>query len=233
MSRFFTKLILSVFVIIGIARVSFAQEDANMPHPLTKSGSAAFLFNLAGIGTFGLGTEPIGTATQMVTQNGVTFTANNQTIGGLGLKYYIADDMALKVLLAFGTTSNGDTATRAFSTSQFGIAAIFEYHMRPLYSTSPYIGGGVRFGTASQTAASGTTSEVKASGTVLNIGIVAGFDWFFTKGIAIGAEYGLGFTTWSSSTTLPSPLKSPDFSSASSIGIGLNGGGSVHALVYF
>src|SRR5579872_2134907 len=232
MSRFFSKFIVSAFVVLGIATASYAQDEANMARPLTKSGSAAFMFNLGGIGTFGLSAEAIATAIipNVLSPTGSPFST---PVVGAGMKYFIGDDMAVKVLLAFGSTSNGDTATKKNTTMQFGIGAIYEYHFRPLYSTSPYIGGGIRFGTASQTFASGTSSEVKASGTTFGIGVVAGFDWFFTKGLALGAEYGLGFSSASGSITVPSPGIAPTVPTSTAIGIGLNGSGSLHALVYF
>jgi hypothetical protein len=226
MSRFFTKFLVSLVVVFGFAAASYAQDEANMARPLTKSGSAAFMFNLGGIGTFNLAAEPIGTAT-------LPSAATGTPVVGAGMKYFISDDMALKILLAFGTTSNGKDTTAKFTTMQFGIAAIYEYHFRPLYSTSPYIGGGIRFGTASQTSAGGTNSESKTSGTVLNIGVVAGFDWFFTKGLALGAEYALGFTSSSGSVTVPSPGTAPTIPTSTAIGLGVNGSGSLHALVYF
>ena len=223
MSRSFSTFVLSLLIVIGFVSTSFAQDE-NMPRPITKSGSAAFIFNLSGIGSFGLAAQPIGS---------VTVGTTNPTIVGAGMKYFFADDMALKVSLAFGSASNGKDTTAKSSTMQFGIGAILEYHFKQLYSTSPYIGGGINFGTASATLAGGTTSETKYSGTLINIGVVAGFDWFFTKGLALGAEYGLGFTTNSTSVTLPAGATSPTQPSPSGIGLGLSGNGSLHAVVYF
>jgi hypothetical protein len=65
---------------------------------------------------------------------------------------------------------------------------------------------------------------------------VAGFDWFFTRGMAIGAEWGLGFTTSSSSTesggtSVDGP--SPNSIALGMVGSGISGSGSVHAVVYF
>jgi len=225
MSRSFLKFTLSVFVVAAIATVSYAQDETNMARPLTKSGSAAFVFNLGGIGAFGLASQPISQ-----TQNNL-FT--NAPIAGAGMKYFIADDLALKVLLAFGTTSNGDTSSVThLTTTTFGIGAGVEYHMRPLYSTSPYIGAGIKFATSSQTTGTNSSTQIKTSGSEFNIGVFAGFDWFFTKGLALGAEYGLGFTSNSSSSstggkddgTKPSP---------SAIVLGLVGSGSLHLIVYF
>ena len=82
MSRFLMKFTLSVFVVIGIATASYAQDEANMARPLTKSGSAAFMFNLGGLGAFGLGAEAIGTVNVVVpTGPTTTFTFNQPVVG--------------------------------------------------------------------------------------------------------------------------------------------------------
>jgi opacity protein-like surface antigen len=221
MSRSFSKFILSLVLVLGITSVSHAQEDANMPRPLTKSGSAAFVFDIAGLGAFGLTPQPIGT---------VSAGSVSQTVAGAGMKYFIADDMAIKVLLAFGTASNGDTAANKQTTTQFGIAANLEYHFKPVYSTSPYVGGGIAFASASQS--QGETDPSKISASLFGIGVFAGFDWFFTRGIAIGAEYGLGFATKSASSSTAGK-DNPAPPSSSAITLGLTASGNLHAVVYF
>lgn len=227
MSRTFMKLFAAALLLSTITLSAHAQEDAPI-RPLTKSGSAAFIFNIAGLGAFGPTAQVIGTVS-----NGT----NSQPVAGLGMKYYFADDMAGKVLLAFGTTDNGGKDAALVTSSQLGIGAIFEYHLRDFYSTSPYLGGGVMFATGSTTTGT-STNEVKNKGSQLTVMAVAGFDWFFTKGIAIGLEWGLGYTSNSSSTTVAG--NSTDGLSPNSIGIGftgtsagISGSGGVHAIVYF
>src|SRR2546423_14731572 len=102
MSRSIVKFIVCLTVVVGFAASSFAQED-NTIHPITKSGSAAFVFDLAGIGTFGI-------APQAITQTLNSKSPTGGLIAGAGAKWFIADMMAVKELLAFGTTSNGDKA---------------------------------------------------------------------------------------------------------------------------
>ncbi len=219
MLRSFTKSVLTLLMVAGLATATFAQDDA--PRPLTKSGSAAFLFNIGGIGTFGMSAQPIGS---------VAGGTQSQTVAGIGMKYYLMDEGALKILLAFGTQSNGavDDANKV-SSMQLGIGLTYEHHFGALYSTSPYIGGGITYAMASTTSGSGT-AETESSGSQLGIGAVAGFDWFFTKGLALGAEYNLRFTTNSSSGKVGG-TDIGDQPSPSTIGIG--GGGSVHFLAYF
>lgn len=235
MSRSFTTFIVTFVLAGGLALQAFAQEE-NIIRPITKSGSAAFVFNVGGLGAFGPAAQPIGTVS-----NG----ALSQVVSGAGVKYYLSDDFAAKVLLAFGTSDNGVDETKGGtnmnqSAMQFGIGAIAEIHFGPLYSTSPYAGGGVQFVSGSVTTKSqptpGTTVESKVSGTQITILAVAGFDWFFTRGIAIGTEWGLGFTTSSSSSEsggTKTDNASPNSIALGMTGTGISGAGSVHAVVYF
>jgi len=233
MQRSFTKLALSALLLLGLAGTVQAQESNDIIRPITKAGSAAFLFTLGGFGTFNLAGP-------------VVATVSNTPIAGAGMKYFISDDLGLRILLALGTSTKGaDSILPAGKTASmnFGLGAALEYHFRPLYSTSPYIGGGVNFGSGTLTTTTksgGTSTEVKSSGTSIGLGVFAGFDWFFTRGIAIGAEYGLGFTTNSGSTTTTvtpasgsSTSTTSDAPSNSGIALGLNGSASVHAVVYF
>jgi len=233
MVRSFAKILGAAVIVLGLANAAHAQtEPADIIRPLTKAGSAAFLFTLGGFGTFNVGAPPVGT----VTNGGVAVT-----VAGAGMKYFISDDLALRVLLAFGNTSSGadSLATGKVVGTNFGIGAAIEYHFRPLYSTSPYVGGGVNFAMGNQTTTRkvGTADQdTKISGTQLGVGVFAGFDWFFTRGLAIGAEYGLGFTTNSASTTVPNGsggTTTIDSPSSSAITLALNGSASVHAVVYF
>ncbi|MFI5264019.1 MAG: hypothetical protein ACHQM6_05855, partial [Candidatus Kapaibacterium sp.] len=223
MSRFFMKLALSVLLVVGFTSVSFAQDDANMAHPNTKAGSAAWMFSFGGLSTLGLNSFAIN---------------NNFTSGGVaaaGWKYYLSDDMALRALLGFTTGSSGaDTLPGGHnSATAFGIGVGIELHTHAVYSTSPYFGAQVSFGMGSndQTFKAGT--ETKTSGSSFGIGVLAGFDWYFTKGIAVGGEYMLGFSSASSSTTITpngGSAKTVDNPSSTSIGIS---SASVHLIVHF
>ena len=220
MSRSLTKFLAFVLV-AGFALSAFAQDESNIIRPITKSGSAAFVFNISGLGAFGPTAQPIG-------------VLNGAPVAGVGLKYYLSDDLAAKVLLAFASTDDG-VDSGGTTTTAFGIGAMVEAHFGPLYSTSPYLGGGIRFASGSSTRAGvGGAADTKLSATQLTIMAIAGFDWFFTRGIAIGTEWGLGYTMNSSDNGV-----APDEPSSSAIGLGMtsgggvSGSGSVHAVVYF
>jgi opacity protein-like surface antigen len=206
-------------IVAGMSSSAFAQETNNdIIRPITKSGSAAFLFSMNGLGTFGIGTVSL---------------APGLGGAGFGMKYFIADDFALRVLLGFGSNSVGDDSTG--TNSMFGIGIGGEYHFRPLYSTSPYVGAQLGFQSNSETSKSGFGKSVHST-TAIGFAALAGFDWFFTRGIAVGAEYSLGIVTRSGETentpTTGSATTTEDTDS-STIGFNTAGSGNVHVAVYF
>lgn len=222
MSRSFTKIVAFAFVLtftFGIARTSFAQDDADkgVISPITKQGSTAMIFELAGIGTFGFsGPGILGLNTPAV-----------------GAKYFISDGLDLFVLAGLNTVSGGDstpsTQSAKESTTQFGIAAGVQSHCRGLYSTSPYWGGMVSFSSSSYDNGGSGNSDIKSSGTTFGIAALAGFDWFFTRGLCLGGEMTLGFKSTSGSFTEEGTTT--DYQGASTIALAT--GGNVHLDVFF
>jgi hypothetical protein len=218
MSRNFTKFAAALLVVLGMAGSATAQDnDANIIRPITKQGSAAFLFTIQGLGTFGIGAPGISNGPGM--------------LYGAGFKYFMSDDLALRILLALNSGSvktNGTTSVTSTS-MDFGIGVGAEMHFRPLYSTSPYVGAQIGFGSSS-TDNGGTGAAIqKTSMSSFGINVLAGFDWFWTRGLAIGAEYGLGFASASGTTT--TGTTSTD--NPSNTMIGFNNSGNVHLVVYF
>jgi hypothetical protein len=229
-----------IFIIVTalcIAGISYAQDDPNdtlgtrIHSPITKSGSAAWMFTVSGLDPFGMSGMEVGSF-QNPEETG---TQDNFIVVGAGGKWFIADDLAIRALLGFTNSSEGDADVTKFSqgkttTTIFGIAGGIEMHTHPVYSTSPYFGGQVSlaFGGDNNTRTEdGTTTESKSSGTAIGVGVFAGFDWYFTNAIAIGGEYMFGFNSTSLSET--SAGKTTDLPSSSRIGIG---SGSVHLIVH-
>lgn len=217
------KTVFVVLVIASFASVSQAQDE-NIIRPSTKQGSAAWLFTFGGLGTMTL------------SQNGITSASNGVGANtmGAGFKTYLADDLALRAILGLDINSHGEEKTSPGKTSNttFGIAVGIEMHTHDVYSTSPYFGAQIGFGSGSSTQTftptGGTTAESTSSGSTFGIGVFAGFDWYFTRGIAVGGEFGLGFNSMSGSTD--NGTTSADLPSATSIAIG---SASVHLAVHF
>ena len=213
MSRNITRIVASLFVLgltLGITGSSRAQDNAGKDEiirPITKQGSAAFVLTLGGLGTFNIGAPSI-----------------NGMMSGVGVKYFLADDMALRILLGFANSSSPSTAdtSSTLSTTTFGIGAGVEWHFRPLYSTSPYVGAQIGFSSTS----SDVTKDATDKTTAFSVTAIAGFDWFFTHGIAAGAEMGLGFQSNGGTKT-----NGASKTSTSTISLATNP--NVHLVVYF
>jgi hypothetical protein len=232
MSRFLLKSCLTVLVVASLVSLSRAQDDDKIIRPSTKAGSAAWEFSFAGLSTLGMASMPIASVNEGGTPVGVV---------GAGYKYYLSDDMALRAMLGFSTSSDGDedvtkSASGKTTNTSYGIAVGVEMHTHAVYSTSPYFGAQLAFGGAStdnKRTSGGNTTENKGSGTTFGIGVLAGFDWYFTHGLAVGAEYMLGFNSMSSSTTTSSGSTSTTTDAPSSTAIGISNAGNVHLVVHF
>ena len=216
MFRFAAKLTVSLLLISGLTSTIRAQEASTPDHdvirPITKSGSAAFLFTLQGLGTFGIGAPSV-----------------NGMMSGVGAKWFVADNIALRVLLGLSSTQTptvlSDSSRPALTTTGFGIGVGGEYHFRPLYSTSPYVGGQVGFTSVSADVENGVNIESDKT-TSFSVTAIAGFDWFFTRGLAVGAEMGFGFIS-NGGTTASGASKT------STSNITLATDGAIHFVVYF
>lgn len=228
----YKKLIVALVFIAGFATASFAQDEAKMPHPDTKAGSAAWMFEIGGLGPFGMDALYIASfdVTSIVD---APVTPGSFIVLGAGGKYYFSDDLALKAILGFSTSSTGDPdpakdPNGKTTLTMYGIVAGIEVHTHAVYSTSPYVGAQISFaGLSGKTTVTGQTSENSGSGSAFGIGAVAGFDWYVTNGIAIGGEYMLGFSKSSLSST--SGGTTTDLPSHTNIGIS---SASAHLVVH-
>jgi opacity protein-like surface antigen len=217
MLRSFTKSVLTLLMVAGLTTISIAQDTDDMARPITKSGSAAWIFSINGLGDFGIGGNDVETGD------------DNDPVLAAGFRAFISDGLAIRALVGFQTESSGEKSatTASESSTELGIAAGVEVHTGPLYSISPYFGGQVSFGMGGHTTES-ESNTVEESHSQFGIAALAGFDWYFTKGIFLGAEYTLGFASKSSSST--SGGTTTDAPSSSTIGIG---SGNVHLGVHF
>jgi hypothetical protein len=247
MTRSITKFAAVCLVTLGMASVGQAQNaDNDIIRPITQTGSAAFMFSLNGLGDFGFG-GPIVGATSLTDEqiSAVSTTGGGNTVmPGVGAKFFVSDNTALRVALAFrlyedGKEEVGSSLTGGPGKSQRNTTGINfggEYHFRPLYSTSPYLGALVSFVTDNfkQTFNPGTGVQTlrNLKSTSFGVGAVVGFNWFFTRGLALGGEYTLGFTSTSSVFEFSGTPKQ-DEPTNTDVGMGVNGGGSLQLIVYF
>lgn len=146
---------------------------------------------------------------------------------GLKGRYALTERWYLRVNLPFnGNTSNqknevematGEMVSTSIKRSSisYGIFPGIEYHLGNMPKLSPYFGAEIGF---RHNIFSGRNTNVDASGSVIDgleiaykkhnengrsniafaINILAGVDWYMTKNLYLGAEFGLGFSLASS-----------------------------------
>ncbi|MBK6988318.1 MAG: outer membrane beta-barrel protein [Bacteroidia bacterium] len=143
----------------------------------------------------------------------------------LNARYFLKDDMALRLSLSLNTSSTsqdytenadgtGGTGTAESSSSGFGIGVGIQKHFAGTERLSPYVGAGISFNSGSSSEdwnnvgmdpftgqmgyVSGTTVKVDgASTSTFGIGVNAGADYYFVNHIYLGIEVGLGFASTS------------------------------------
>jgi len=130
----------------------------------------------------------------------------NGLSAGLGLKYWLAQKMAVRGVLEF--TYNSDSTPPATSDTTFGLSGAFEYHFVKA-KVSPYVGGLAGF---RLTAATGTATDFG-----FFIGPMLGAEVAVLDYLGLFAEYDLLLT-----------INEPLFG----INLGIGNGGSIGLVIY-
>jgi hypothetical protein len=176
--------------VVVAASMSFAQDA---PSPEIKTGSKALLFTFNGLANLSAGSY----------------------IGGIGGKYYLMDQIALRGSLQFGVASQsipnavdsvGEDGSR--SAMLFGITGGGEYHLS-FARVSPFGGAELAFSMVSTQNKSPINTNANKDRTITtnsaagelgyvaatNLGIngFGGVEFFITKEISLSGEYKLGY----------------------------------------
>jgi hypothetical protein len=178
------------------ATITLAQVNANYdgPKPEVREGSKSFVFRYT---PFQSNFEPAYVSTASIYPN------SKINLYGAGFRYFLTNQIAVGLGLNFGTSSttqeyaNGDKDELSVTT--FGLSVDGNYHLKALYSVSPYFGVNLNFGTYSSTfeqTVNTVTDKTEYSGTGFGAGINFGFDWYFTEGLSLGGKYTLGFQSF-------------------------------------
>ena len=215
------KLLLMILVISVAANVALAGDNAK---PITKAGNAALMFNLGGLANLSAGNYE----------------------GGLGFKYYIANDFAVRLGLGFSTSSSTDknpsTVTplpatvlseSKLTSTTFTVAPGIQYNIAKSNAVVAYVGGQASISTTSQEREGnsvgfgvGYTSgaKYKESGTVFGVAAFVGAEWFPWDNISFAGEYRIGFVsgTGKIESTVPAPGTSTSVDKPSSTVIGIS-----------
>jgi hypothetical protein len=161
----------------------------------TKQGTMSLNFLINGLGTFGVTGTTAG-------------TANGGYLYGFGGSYYIQNDMALRLGLAFhtGTSSEKDYEVTGdenkVTDMAFGIQPALLWYFMNEGPVSGYWGPTVLFGMSSHEVEyippAGASQTNKTSYTDFGAGLVMGAQWMAWEQVAFNAEYVLAYATASS-----------------------------------
>ncbi|MFN8164885.1 MAG: hypothetical protein U0X76_01605 [Bacteroidia bacterium] len=140
----------------------------------------------------------------------------------LKARYFLSDDMALRIDFAVATSSSSQDVTEAApgtgtgkyesSSSTFIIGAGIEKHFAGTERLSPYVGAGLSFSTGSSDETFTNCdnfggglvytpdylrTEDNASVSTFGLKLMAGADYYFVNNVYLGIEVGWGFSTTS------------------------------------
>jgi len=161
----------------------------------TDNGDKALVFTFSGLSNMSLGSYD----------------------GGVGLRYYIGDALALRPGINFGMASgddeskNGtDVEAESSSWSLRASVALEKHRAAGSSSLSPYYGVGAALGAGHSESerrrtvlADSTLKEETASDSRnASVFLLAGFEWGFADGITLGGEYQFGARFFSSELEL-------------------------------
>ena len=198
--------------------------------PEIAAGSKAALFSFSGLATLGA----------------------NAYNGGIGMKYYLIDMLALRASLMFAFADQGTPAPAAGGTAgdanafSVGLNVGAEYHLLKT-RVSPYVGATLGFTSTSTSQKTAVAAGVPqytvtnalapvlgfAPGFNFNIAALAGVEFFIVKELSLAAEYRLGYSVtapYDQKTTEPNV---PAVKSGASSFIGIYTGGALTLAFYF
>ncbi len=178
----------SMFLTLALCLLPFtalAQETAAADTPLT-AGTMSLMFSFGSYGTnYGLTNGAFFSAAPNEDMDPMTIHAQY----GLGGRYYLSSQLAVRGTLLFGTTSH-DTEGNEESYTRFGLAGGAQFHFLNSGKASLYGGGMLAI-------YSGSYSEDGADDLdIMGFGVygILGAEYYISKNLSLGAEYTLGLT---------------------------------------
>ncbi len=146
-------------------------------------------------------------------------------MGGIGVRHYLRDDLAVRpgVQIGVSTAKDKNTSPEAKTTAtNFGVNVAIEKHMKGAPSVSPYAGLQAGFAYGKIKNEPNATNEAKDTTTNFNFGGILGFEWGFTESLTLGGEYVLAVSvgTRKTETTVNNTTTTTRDESLTRIGIG-------------
>lgn len=220
-------------VLLVVVLVSCGVVFAAEPKPVTYSGAKALMFDLGGLADLAAGNYG----------------------GGLGFKYYIAPDLALRMSLGFNTsTVTTKNLVTPLPVTQMGesklthtdltLGPAITYNFAKVSTVAAYVGG-MFFFTWSKDRREGNSAGLgvgfdngeayRSSSTTVGFAGLLGVEWWAWENISFSAEYRLGYnhqtsevesSTTATSITIDGPT-------TNGFGLGSANSGALTLSVYF
>jgi opacity protein-like surface antigen len=160
-------------MVLGILAFVLTMAGPTSAAPIdTKAGTKAVVFQFSGLSNLGV----------------------SEYMGGIGMRYYIQDDLALRpgINIGIGTAKDKQQdPERKTTDTTFGLNLTLEKHMAGAASISPYIGARAGFDYSKDKNEQGD-NESTDKRTGFGVAGVLGFEWGFTESLTLGGEYALG-----------------------------------------
>ncbi|MCS6990090.1 MAG: porin family protein [Chloroherpetonaceae bacterium] len=192
------KLVGILFFTVGFF---VSRADAQDITAKTKRDDAALLFQFSGFGN--LATGGLGAVETPKDASGASVIVMN----GVGGKFFMAENLALRAALTFARESASQPRSRnvaefSETTTSVGIEIGAEAHLHNK-RLSPYFGGLVGYGNGSFSRKQGGV-EVSAKRSGFGIAAIAGAEFFLFEQVSLAAEYRAVFQRSSASNSLSS-----------------------------
>jgi len=147
--------------------------------------------------------------------NAATFSFNAPSVRA---RYFVADNIAVRLSLAINNYSTSDiayenpdfsggTGTYETKDNSWGLGLGAEYHFTGTDKLSPYVGLDIMFGGSKMTStgsdvdgannySAGDSYEVNTPSSMMGVNLLAGTDYYFAENFYLGFELGWGFSSW-------------------------------------
>ena len=136
--------------------------------------------------------------------NGLSLLRLDTYAGGVGFRYFYYDEFAFRGSFNFAYANENENITEQDSSRTWiGGTFIVEKYVIPKSSVAPYIGGGFGYYWNREWYKTGTGSARRSfsnTDKIVEVPLVAGFQWYFAQAWSVGGEYRLAFGYISSET---------------------------------
>lgn len=219
---------LLALLILPAALSAQNNDPATGVTPRSSSGDFALLFDLGGLAQLAL--------------NGFNGTSSDTSdIGaGFGAKYFIADDLALRLGLTLQSSSAmrpiDSVSNDELSVFRFAIAPSVIYNIAKTGPVAGYVGGQVSYAmTKSETiTVDEDQPDVEVTTSAFAIAGIIGAEWFPWSSVSLSGEYQLGFGTSTAEEERTRAGQDPQrFELPTETSIGVRSRGVVTAAIYW